>query len=189
MNRNLLTLALLSALAAGGCIGRAPRGACKWNVEIPSQSIIAASKAKYGLVRVSHVAVRAPYDGARFAVLRPDGSVAFDGANAFASVPAALLRGASEDAAGACGLFAGVIHSSSSASAPHSLEVSVTRLALDCRTKGTREAVVDVSVTLLAGRDVVAAARGTASVPAASDYTAAFSSAFAYAMSNALYAL
>ncbi|MBO7483476.1 MAG: membrane integrity-associated transporter subunit PqiC [Kiritimatiellae bacterium] len=189
MNKTLPTVALLACALAGGCIGRAPHASVKWNVEIPSRSVLAAAKAKYGLVRIAQVAVRAPYDGTRFAVLRADGSIAFDGGNAFAASPAAILRGASEDAVRASGLFTGVVHASSSAAVTHSLEISVTRLALDCREKGAREAVVDVSVTLLGGREVVAATRGTASVPAEADYTAAFSAAFASAISNALSAL
>lgn len=139
------------------------------------------------VIRVARVDVCAPYDGQRLAVLRPDGSVAFDPLNSFAAPPAALLRAAALDAAAASPLAAVAIDRLSGASTPYSIEVAVSRLALDCKAKGSRKASVALAVSLLDGRNVVARATAESTADAASgDYTAAFSQAFAQAMDMAL---
>lgn len=179
--------ALCAVLALTGCLSSAPKAPVNWTVEPSAAAVPRVQSQKYGTVRVAQVAVRAPYDGLRLAVLRRDGSVAFDPFNSFASSPSALLRGAAQDVAAASGLFGCVLHQTSSAAAPHVLEVTVTRLALDCRVEGSRIATVELAATLVGGRDVVGVARGAGTSPAgAGDYTAAFSSAFTSAMSEAL---
>jgi len=184
---NIKLGALCAVPAIAGCLSGAPKASVNWTVE-PSASAVARAQApKYGAVRVAQVQVRAPYDGLRLAVLRRDGSVAFDAFNSFAASPSALLRGAAQDVAEASGVFGCVLHQTSSAAAPHVLEVTVTRLALDCRVEGARIATVELAATLVGGRDVVGVARGAGTFPAGSgDYTAAFSAAFSAAMSEAL---
>jgi len=185
MNIKLVALCAVPALA--GCLSSAPKAPVNWTVEPVATAVERAQAQKYGAVRVAQVSVRAPYDGLRLAVLRRDGSVAFDPFNSFASSPSALLRGAAHDVAEASGLFGCVLHQASSAAAPFVLEVTVTRLALDCRVEGSRTASVELTATLVGGRDVVDVARGAGTSPAgAGDYTAAFSSAFTSAMSEAL---
>ena len=149
-----------------------------------------AAKAAAPTVRLAQVGVRAPFDGRQFAVLRPDGSVAFDPFNAFAAHPAALIRGAAEDALAASGAFSHVVAANSPASARFELEVSVTRLALDCTAEGRRDAVVSLSCALIEGRRAVAAAHGEGASPTADgDYSAAFSRAFSSAVASAVAAL
>ena len=73
------------------------------------------------------------------------------------------------------------------ASVQTSIEVTVTRLALDCRKDGVREASVALSITLLDGRRLVsvAEAEGGAATPDG-NYSAAFSAAFCKAFAEAL---
>lgn len=176
----------LLALVAG-CLGSAPQAPVNWTIETEAKSVAKAAEAKFGVVRVSQVVVRAPYDGVRLAVLRRDGSIAFDPFNAFASTPSLLLKGAACDVVAGSGLFSGVVAAGSSASAANALEITVTRLALDCKVDGARNAVVEVSATLLAGREVASVAKGAGSMPSGDgDYSAAFSAAFTKALSEAL---
>ena len=118
-------------------------------------AVVAAVEPKWGVTRLAQVAVRAPYDGAHPAVLRADGWVACDPANAFASAPSALLRGAAQDAAESSGLFARVVGPASSASTKTLLEVTVNRLALDCRGADARLATVALTVRRLFRRVLV----------------------------------
>ena len=75
----------------------------------------------------------------------------------------------------------------SSASTKTLLEVTVNRLALDCRVAGARLATVELTVTLVDTRTVVAVASGEGTAPTGTgDYSAAFSSAFTAAMTAAL---
>ena len=91
--------ALCAVLALTGCLSSAPKAPVNWTVEPSAAAVPRVQSQKYGTVRVAQVAVRAPYDGLRLAVLRRDGSVAFDPFNSFASSPSALLRGAAQDVA------------------------------------------------------------------------------------------
>lgn len=161
-----------------------------WTVEYPARDAGDAAAQTAGsaaAVRVSRVDVRAPFDGQRLAVLRGDGSIAFDPRNSFAAPPAALLRGATLDAARASRLAAAAIDRLSSASTPYSIEVSVSRFALDCRTPGARKASVALSVSLMDSRNVIATSEADAEADAAAgDYTSAFSKAFGAAIDKAL---
>ena len=179
--------AVLPVLLLAGCLGTAPKAPVNWTIEPKAASVFSAAAAKWGTVRLASVSVRAPYDGQRLAVLRADGSIAFDAFNTFAAAPAALMRGAARDVVEGSGLFARVVQATSSAAAPHALEIGVTRLALDCRTEGARRAVCELTVLLLNGREVVGAARGSGDMPAGTgNYSEAFSAAFTAALSEAL---
>lgn len=178
---------LLSVSLLGGCISSAPKAPINWTIEPKATTVAQAVQPKWGLTRLSQVSVRAPYDGQKLAVLRKNGSIAFDFYNVFAASPAALMRGAARDVAEGSGLFARVVQASSSAVAPYTLEVSVTRLALDCRTEGARRATCELSVLLLDGREIVGTARGEGAVSVSGgDFSAAFSLAFTTALSEAL---
>lgn len=173
--------AVLASLAAG-CLGSHPGEPAYWTAE-SSEARLVVAKPGADRVRASFrdLAVRAPYDGAHFAVLRADGSVAFDPMNSFAARPAMLLKGLAKDviASAAPADFA-------SPRAETSFSVEVTRLALDCRREGARNAVVALTL-VAAGRDDARAVRGEASVDASDgNYTRAFSQAFADALADAV---
>lgn len=182
---------IIASLALGGCMSAAPRAPQNWAIEFWRANQTAADEAdgaaKSGTVRVASVAVRAPYDGTRLAVLRSDGTLAFDAYNAFAAAPAQMLRGAVQDAVEASGAFSRVVPANSVAACDMTLETTVTRLALDCRNEGRRDATVEVSLLLSRGRDVVAAARAEGKAPTGdNDYSAAFSRALARAVGKAM---
>ena len=95
------------------------------------------------------------------------------------------------DALAASGRFKAVVGPSSSMVVDGVIEVTVNRLRLDCREKDRRFAEVSVSLTLLgASREIAGRATGVGVADAADGrYTAAFSSAFDAAMTEALKAL
>ena len=131
------------AAALAGCLGPAPKTPAYWTIDVDSAD------------KVAFVTVCAPYGGQRIAVLRQDGSIAFDPANSFAAAPASILKD-SLVARGGKGA------------------VMVRRLALDCRAEGRRDALVDVEYSI--GEKT---GSGSASVPTPDgNYSAAFSLAF-----------
>lgn len=142
---------LFLAPALAGCLGSAPKPPVNWNIEVESDA------------KVAFATVCAPYGGQRIAVLRPDGSIAFDPFNSFAAPPGSILKDALVARGGNGALF-------------------VRRLALDCRRQNMRNAVVDLEIT-----DGTRTAKGSASAPTADgNFTAAFSSAFESAYSKAM---
>lgn len=193
MNKAIVILPA-AAIALGGCISSAPKAPDNWVVEFSRAK--AAEDAleapanggdEKRIVRISQVSVRAPYDGIHMAVLRADGSLAFDPGNAFAAPPGPMLRGIAQDAVVASGLFSRAIASNSSAASDFALEICVTRLALDCRREGRRDATVELGLVLVRGRDIVGSSRAEGrSATGDRDFSAAFSQAFAKAMKAAL---
>lgn len=187
-------LILLAFPLVAGCLSSAPRAPEHWCIEYrPVKGAKAAAEAPSdrpkwadGAVRIEAVMVRPPYSGERIAVLRPDGTIAFDAYNAFASSPAALMRGAAYDAVEASGRFSGVVPSVSSARTEYTIEIGVADLLLDCREPGTCLARVTLAIALLRGRETISNARGAGSVEAGKDFSAAFSKAFTQAMEEAL---
>lgn len=183
----LASAALVAALA--GCLSSssAPEVSC-WSLEYAGGT--AASRGaspRFGVVRVALASVRSPYGARGIAVLRADGTVAFDPYNEYAATPSALLKGVVEDALSASGLFKAVVGVASSAGASVSAEVTVTRLALDCRAGGSRRAVAELDVCLIDGRNIVARAKGAGDADAADGrYGAALSRAVSDALSEAL---
>ena len=148
--------------------------------------VASAKTPKYGVARSLPVVVRSPYASAQIAVLRADGTVAFDPLNEFATTPANLLRGPALDAVAASGLFREVVGSESIAAADVSVEVTVSRLALDCREEGKREALVEMNLRILRGHDIVSSVKGAGKVDANSgNYGSAFSAAFVRAFVSA----
>jgi len=182
------TFPILLVPLIAGCLSSAPKAPTHWTIDWERAAAQSASPGKLSAdsVRIASVEIRAPYGGTRLAVLRQDGSIAFDAFNAFAVAPAQLLNGATFDATVASGIFGRVVTAHSAASARHTLEVCVTKLALDCRSEGKRVADVALTLTLLDGRRVVANVRAEGTADAADDYSAAFSAAYARAMQGAL---
>lgn len=183
-----LSLALLPLALAAGCLSPAPKAPVNWTVGPLDAGSVRHVEKKWDSVRLSRLEVRAPYDGQRLAVLRKDGSLAFDPFNAFAASPAALLKGAAFDVLSASGIAQVSVEQGSSASAARSLEVTVTQFALDCRADGeSGKAVVSLTATLVEGRGVAAASRAEASASVSGgDFSKAFSQAFSQAMQEAL---
>ncbi|MDY3229147.1 MAG: hypothetical protein SOW92_05785 [Kiritimatiellia bacterium] len=185
MKKRLSLLALAAVLT--GCMSPAPKAPSCWTVALDPVPIFAAATPKFGVTRLSQVTVRAPFDGSRLAVLRHDGSIAFDPFNSFAAQPAALLRGTAQDVLAASGLFRQVLHGTSTAQASLGVEIVVTRLALDCTKKGARKAVVGLTLVMMDGRSVTASCVGEGSAKADDgNFSAAFSSAFTAALAGAL---
>ena len=180
--------AALVAVALSGCLTSVsvPEIAC-WNIEYSGEKAGRGVEPRFGVVRVSQVAVRAPYAVKGLAVLRANGTVAFDPYNEYAAGPNALLKGVVEDALAASGLFKSVVGASSTAGASVTAEVMVTRLALDCRKEGVRNAVAELELRLLDGRDIVSFAKGSGIADAAAgNYGAVFSVAVSDAIKTAL---
>ncbi len=188
--KRTFALALLPLLA--GCLMSAPPSVATWTIayepsRLAASSAAPAEGAPRGSVRVAQVAVRAPYDAKSLAVLRPNGSLAFDPYNQFAALPAALLKGVVQDAFLAHGAFRAAVPAASQVATELSAETTVTRLALDCRTPGERRATVALTVVLVKDRAIYASASGEGSSDAADgDYTRAFSEAFSRAVAAAL---
>ena len=181
------------ALLAGCFSTTTPRTPTAWTVEYAADAAAASAPVRsveasaHGSVRVAQVVVRAPYDVREIAVLRPNGSLAFDPYNQFASLPSSLLKGAVQDALQSHVAFRSAVSSSSRLDADLTAETTVTRLVLDCREEGTRRATVELTILLLKGRVAFATVDGVG-VADASDgnYARAFSAAFSQAMSDAL---
>ena len=181
------------ALLAGCFSTTTPLAPTAWTVEYAADAAAASAPratpegASLGSVRVAQVVVRAPYDVREIAVLRPNGSLAFDPYNQFASLPSSLLKGAVQDALQAFGDVRAAVSSSSRLDADLTAETTVTRLVLDCREEGTRRATVELTILLLKGRVAFATVSGVGIADAADgNYARAFSAAFSQAMADAL---
>ena len=180
-------LQVFAPLLCAGCISSAPEEPRNWLIGPARVAESAAAEPKWESARISRIDVCAPYDDRRLAVLRRDGSIAFDPFNAFAAAPSALLKEAAFETLSRSGHAKASVGARSAAAASRSIEITVTRLALDCRAEGRRDATVSLSAALVSGRDLVSFARAEASAPTdGGDFTAAYSEAFCRALSDAL---
>ena len=182
--KKMIALALIPVLS--GCLSASSPRVTQWLLEY-KRPVRAAQPAKYEVGRVSQVLVRSPYNEKGIAVMRADGSMAFDPYNEYAANPTALLKGFVYDAMDASGLFGTVVNPSSSVNSQALAEVLVSRLALDCRKKGERKAVASVCVRLVAndGKTLYAKGEGEADAKGG-NYGAALSSALSFALNSAL---
>lgn len=141
-------MTLIPALA--GCLSSAPKPPVNWTIDVAAEA------------KVASAVVCAPYAGQRLAVLRADGSIAFDPFNSFAAAPGSIIKDAVVARRGEGALV-------------------VRRLALDCRAAGRRDAVVELEIAL--GDRL---GKGEAAEPTADgNYSAAFSRAFEKAYTQA----
>jgi len=172
-----------------GCLSSSVPDCVSWTIEY-KDGAASAKKAKYGVARVTQVLVRAPYQTESLAVLRADGSMAFDAYNGYAASPAQLLRGVVFDAVTDSGLFEAVLPSTSIATSQVSVEVQVIRLVLDCREDdgALRAATAEVLMRLVDAKgDIVKTARATdLSAVRDRNFGEAFSAAISSALAKAL---
>lgn len=189
MNMNIarLTAVALMPTILSGCLTSSPTERVDWNVECIGAALRVADKPKFGVARLSLVELRAPYTVREIAVLRANGSIAFDPCNAYAASPVQLMKGVALESLARSGLFSAVVGAGSSADSDVEVEVAVTRLALDCREEGVRRAVAAVSLRLVRSHRIVSYVEGTGSYDASTpDYSAAISSAVTSAFVDAL---
>lgn len=181
----MLLCGLLPLLTLCGCLTSSPPPPKSWVVT-------ASRKANSELMvdkvaRLGNVTVVAPYDRPALVVKRKDGSVAFDAYNVFAASPSALLRAPLAAVLEDDGRFGRVLSSVSTVRAGSVLEVVVKDLSLDCKEEGKRIAKVSISIAVIENREIKTFLDGSGSADAASgDYSAAFSEAFAQAVSDAM---
>ena len=179
--------AFLMPAMLSGCLDLSPTECSDWNVECTDAAMHLAVKPRFGVARLVLVEMRAPYSAREIAVLRENGSIAFDPCNAYAAAPVQLLKGVAMESLERSGLFPAVVGASSSVDADVEVEVSVSRLALDCREDGSRRAVAALSVRLVRSHVIVAYATGSGSADASGrDFSEALSSAVTAAFSEAL---
>ena len=182
----LTVVILLSAIAAG-CLTSSPTERVDWNVECTESALRVARQPKFGVARLSLVELRAPYAVRELAVLRAGGSIAFDPCNAYAAAPVQLMKGVAFESLERSGLFSAVVGAGSAVDSDVEVEVTVRRLALNCREEGVRRAVAAISIRLVRSHAIVAYAEGSGSADASNpDYSAAFSAAATAAFSDAL---
>ena len=183
--KKCLFLMLLPALA--GCLSPAKVAPVAYWPVAYNGPVVSVPLAKYGVTRGLPIVVRAPYDAPAMTVLRADGTVAFDPLNEFSAPPAQLAKGALSDALTASGLFKDVVETSSIATSDVSVEVTVDRLALDCRQEDQRTAVAEIVMKILKGHSILASQKGSGAADAADgNYGVAFSTALSSAFSMAL---
>lgn len=185
--KNITSICFICILTAcAGCFGMKTKQTNRWLVDFAPQTNAPKPPETAPAVKLIQTNVVAPYNGAQIAVLRADGTVAFDAYNTFAAQPAAILSPAAFDALYASGRFSNVIRPNSSASSQLEIEITVTRLALDCRNAGERKASVELFAVLTGKRQILSSAKTSASVDAGSgDYSKAFSEAFSQALLKA----
>ena len=180
------TMPALALLA--GCLTASQLERADWNIECTDRAAQVAENPKFGVARLILVELRAPYNVRDIAVLRANGSIAFDPCNGYASAPVQLVKGAAIDSLARSGLFKAVVGSGSAADADVDVELAVTRLALDCREEGVRRAVAFLSLRIVRAHRIVGIVTGEGSADASnsSDFSAAFSDAVTDALSDAL---
>ena len=178
-------LFLPALVVLSGCLTATSPSVSYWMLECAGVRS-AVSAPRYGAVRIAQVVVAAPYETSRLTVLRADGTVAFDPYNEIAASPSMLLKGVLRDAAIGSGLFGSVVGASSALPTTVSLEVVVTRLALDCRKEDERRAVASVLVRLSNREGVALGSSGTGEADAADgNYGKAMSTAMSMALAEA----
>lgn len=181
--KKMLVGLLIPALS--GCLtATAPKDVC-WLMEYEGAPKT-DRKGDFGIGRMSQVVVRTPYNDDEIVVLRANGSIAMDHYNRFAAQPSTFLKGVLSDAMCASGRFSSVVNAGSSVFSDSSVEVVVTRLALDCRQPGSRQAIASLILRVLQNGKIVAIGKGDGQADAADgNYGAAFSRAFSVAVDSA----
>lgn len=186
----------LFLLLLAGCLSSDAPDVKTWTVEAPAPDADAVRPMEgdaqlFSATRLGSIVVDAPFDRTQFVVRKPDGSVAIDHYNVFASSPSSLLRAPARGRLEANGRLGRVVGQGSVVSSDAQVEVVVKDLSIDCRTEGRRDARAAVNVDVVnTGRGPRALAfsgRGDASVDAQDgNYSQAFSQAFRQAFDAAM---
>ena len=172
------------ALVAGCFTASVPKIAF-WNLKYTGAALTEAPR--YGVVRISQVAVRSPYNRSDLSVLLKDDTLAFDDFNQFAALPQSLFKGVALDAAAKSGIFSSAVGGTSSVRSELSIEVSVTEFYLDCKVAKARTAKVALELRVMEGKELKGVFAGAGEVKADNgDYGRAFSLAASQAFDNAL---
>lgn len=185
MKGKILAFVLLPILT--GCLtSTVPEVTC-WKIDYTPVDKLAA-ETSFGVARIAQVGVRSPYDGRPLAVLRGNGSLAFDPFNEFATNPSLLFKGVIYDALQQCGSFKAVVSPSSNVRNDVSVEAVFSNLYLDCREEGKRIAYASLELRIIGhDRSLVSIAKGEGHCDAADgNYTRAFSSAASLAIEKAI---
>lgn len=184
--RMKISLFALSLSLLTGCLTATVPDVSYWAVTSPESSVPGATNT-FGVVRVSQVLVRAPYDSRPIVVRRADGSLAFDPYNQFAALPSQLFKAPVIAALSRSGLCTAAVDASSSVRTDFLAEAVVTDLALTT-TSGAPKAHVAVLVRMLdRQRALASVASGVGEADVADgSYTDAFSAAFGTAIRKAL---
>lgn len=181
--KKLVSLAFIPVLS--GCLSANTPKITQWLLEYRGP-VKEMRQPKYEVGRVSQILVRSPYNETGIAVLRADGSMAFDPYNEYAANPTALLKSVAFDAMDASGLFGSVVNPSSSVKSQALVEVLIGKLVLDCRKEGERKAVAAVRVRLIPNDGKALQAKGEGEADAKDgNYGAALSGALSEALSLA----
>ena len=182
--KKIVAFAVLPLLS--GCLSASTPKVAQWLLEHKGPDRTTRPPVKYEVGRVSQVLVRSPYNEIGIAVLRADGSMAFDPYNEYAANPTSMLKGFVFDAMDASGLFGAVVNPSSSVKSQALVEVVIARLALDCRREGERKAVASVRVRLISDDGKALHVQGEGTVDAKDgNYGAALSDALSTALNTA----
>lgn len=193
--KSVNTAVVLSLLFfAGGCFSfSSPRPVRAWFVAVQEEKVsrIGADAQVFKVTRLGDITVAAPFDKSSIAVLRADGTIAYDAYNVYASVPASLLRQPAKRLLTNDGRFGSVVHRTSIAAASAVVEVLVSDFSLDCREENKRKAKAEVELSVIKSekgvRNIIASSVGQGSADAASgDYSESFTVAFTQAVKNAL---
>ena len=181
--KKLMVFSFIPVLA--GCLTASAPKISQWILEYEG-AVRTAQVVKYDVGRVSQVLVRSPYNEVGIAVLKADGSVAFDPYNEYAANPTSMLKGMVSDAMDASGIFGSVVNASSSVKSTAMVEVLFTRLALDCRKDGVRQASAAVIVRILGAGERANIAKGEGVADATDgNFGAALSAAASTALRSA----
>jgi len=189
-------LAILPGLLLAGCFSSSAPDVKAWSVDpVPVEQqptrAMEGGGPLYCATRLGSVVVNAPYDRPQFVVRRPDGTVAFDHYNVFASDPSTLLRASAQSGLSADGRLGHVVGQSSVLSSDAQVEIQVKDLSIDCREAGRRVACAAVSVDVVkvgrGPRALASTGEGRAAVDALDgNYSRAFSQAFSKALDAAV---
>lgn len=189
--KRIIPIVFVPVLA--GCLTSTVPSVAEWIVQTEPQTqkeMLSKQPAQteFGIARLSLLSVRAPYDSRSFQVLRADGTIASDSFNRFAAVPSQLLKGLVLDRLAKSTQFTTLVASSSSASVDSIVEVTITKLLLDCTNDDSRLAEAELTMMILdRERQIVRSSYGRGVADAKNgDYGKAFADALKSAIDRAI---
>ena len=181
-----LILGILPFICAG-CFGPQPPTPTYWPFSAQKTSHRAPVHKRDVVLGLNRIRVSAPYDSARFCVLRADGSLAFDASNEFAARPSRALMPLIEDVIRRFNFASQTTTDFNPSASMPQLTVEVKRLAVDCREKNHRKVICDLKGTYKGADGKVIICSDDALIYLEdSDYGTAFSKVFVTALEQVL---